>query len=55
MVNRKTKTWVMTNERGMSNFEGRHLDFKLMERQERLQKVLERRQAASAAIPLSKH
>lgn len=47
----------MTNERGISisNFEGRHLDFELMERQERLQKVLERRQAASAAIPLSKH
>ena len=35
------------NERGTRNFDGgRQLDFKLIERQERLQKVLERRQAA---------
>ena len=45
----------MTNERGILNFDGCQLDFKLKERQERLQKVLERRQAAvtdaSAATP----
>ena len=51
----RPKHWIMTNERGISNFDGCHLDFELIERQERLQKVLERRQAAitdaSAATP----
>ena len=44
MVNRNNLIW--TNERGTRNFDGRQLDFKLIERQERLQKILERRQAA---------
>ena len=57
MPKRKIKQFIWTNERGISNFDGCQLDFELMERQERLQKVLEQRQAAitdaSAATPMT--
>jgi hypothetical protein len=55
MVNRKGS--ILTNERGTRKFDGCQLDFKLIERQERLQKVLEQRRAAitdaSAATPMT--